>query len=264
MQEKHSFTSSGRGLQPATLLLSQKLHAEKMVKGPAPSGACRKARNNGQCGKDVAGGYGTFVPRCRAEDKSPQLQRTPDVLWLFSMFWKASCGRSQSWGIRLMAVCDNTGWFYTVKVKPLQKLCVFAQLLPSPVMEGCCSSLELGRQVSILLVHPRSLPELNRATGILLVSLPEQQSMQNTAQAFEVFIREEGVYNRADNSQPRGKPKELFRHVRPIGNQMALRCHWAKTLLSLVQCCSSASGKSYFVGSMVLVNYPVSFSTVDI
>lgn len=30
MQEKHSFTSSGRGLQPVTLLLSEKLHTEKV------------------------------------------------------------------------------------------------------------------------------------------------------------------------------------------------------------------------------------------
>lgn len=87
--------------------------------------------------------------------------------------------------------------------------------------------------------------------------------MQNTARAFEVFITE-GVYSRTDNSQPGGKPKELFRHVRLRGNQTVLRCHWARTLLSLVQCHSSASGKSYFVGSMVLVNYWVSFSTADI
>lgn len=150
------------------------------------------------------------------------------------------------------------------KGKTFTKTVCVCTAAPQPCDGGMLQQLELGGQVSILLVHPRSLPELNRATGSLLVSLPEQQSMQNTAQAFEVFIREEGVYNRTDNSQPRGKPKELFRRVRSIGNQMVLRCHWARTLLSLVWCCSSASGKSYFVGSMVLVNYWVSFSTVDI
>jgi len=130
-----------------------------------------------------------------------------------------------------------------------------AQLLAGPVTEGC-QHLELwGRVPPGAYPNPAELLE----AALCLCQSGSQRRMQ--LGLLRCSSGKKGCT--ADNSQPRGKPKEPFRHVRPAGNGTVLRCHWARTLLSLVQCHSSASGTSYFVGSIVLVNYWVSFSTVD-
>lgn len=110
MQENHCFVGSGEDLHPVMRLLWQKL-SKLLLLHEAPGGELWTMVNAGEMSQ-VMESVCTKA-QCRSQH---WLQWTPHILWVFSTFSKVSLGM-QNWGLKLIAGCVNTEWFYAVTVE---------------------------------------------------------------------------------------------------------------------------------------------------